>query len=136
MTCQSTILDRQTEFDFFQQLIENHETINCCGPLTPLGFTRTSMAVIHKSMAKIGLPVGYLDNYSPEVLDSSHMSLTMCPKHWILHARGIGKLAEQTEDDVLHQLAYYIFRLVCLTNEWDYKEILNYASSVGSSRPD
>ena len=135
MTCQSTTTGRQTEFEFFQQLRQNHETVLCCGPLTEIGFTKPSMAVIHKSMADIGLPEGYLDNYSPELLDSSHMSLTMCPKHWILHARGIGKLAEQTDDDVLHQLAYYIFRLVCLTNDWDYKEILNYASSVGTSKP-
>ncbi len=136
MTCLSTTIGNQTEFEFFQQLRSNHDTPSCCGPLTTIGFTKPSMAVVHRSMERIGLPDGYLDNYSPELLDSSHMSLTMCPKHWILHARGIGKLAENTDDDVLHQLAYYIFRLVCLTNNWDYKEILNYASSVGTSKPD
>lgn len=136
MTCHSTVVGRQTEFEFYQQLRHNHETVECCGPLTTMGFTRTSMQAMQGAMAKIGLPEGYLDRYNPEVLDSAHMSLTMCPKHWILHARGIGTLGEQTDNDALNQLAYFIFRFTCMTNDWDYKEILNYASSVGASYPD
>jgi hypothetical protein len=135
MTCQSTVEGRQSEFDFFRQMIETPEMFECCGPLTTIGFTRPSMSTFHSAIAKMGLVEGHLDSYDPKMLDSSHMSLTMCPKHWILHARGVGKLAEDEDSEILAHLAYYLFRVTCLTNEWDYKEILNYAKTAGSIKP-
>lgn len=136
MTCQKTVEGRQAEFAFFQQMVDRMETELCCGPLTTIGFSKISMEYMHKAMQTIGLAEGYLDNYEPTLLDSTHMSLTMCPKHWIMHSRGISKLAEDTNSDSLRQLAYSMFRYTCLTNEWDYKEILNYAKSAEAIQPE
>lgn len=136
MTCQDSVNGRQTEFEFSQQVRHNDRTEQCCGPLTTIGFTRNSMGFMHEAMSSIGMPEGYLDRYDPKMLDSTHMSLTMCPKHWMLHSKAISKLAEQIDSDALHQLAYFMFRYTCLSNDWDYKEIVNYASSIGASKPD
>lgn len=134
MSCQSNAEDNQSEFNFFQQMLKHSEVHECCGPLTTIGFTRGSLSSFQKALDLIGLQQNYLDNYDPQVLDSTHMSLTMCPKHWIMHSRGVGKLALEINDESLGQLAYFIYRYTCLTNQWDYKEIINYAKSVSSAK--
>jgi len=136
MSCQETTEGRQTEYEFFQQLLANKKIIDCAGPLTRIGFTSPALAALQVALLKIGLTQEYLDNYLPQVLDSAHMSLEMCPKHWIQHAQGLGTLGAQHDNDTWEQLAYYIFRVVCLSNSWDYKEILNYTKSVKSIKED
>jgi hypothetical protein len=135
VSCQDTTQGRQTEFDYFQQLLSSSNN-KCCGPLTRIGFTAPTLSAANKALAQLNIGSDYLDNYSPEVLDSAHMSLEMCPKHWIEHARILGNLALKHEDELWSQLAYYVFRVVCLSNSWDYKEILNYTKSVINSKED
>lgn len=136
MGCQHTVKNRQTEFEFYQHMQLFNDVMHCSGPITQIGFTRYSYSAFMKALIDIGLSEGYLENYDPEFLDSDTLSLSMCVKHWIFHSRGISTIAETTKNAELDQLAYYMFRYSCLSNDWDYKEIVNYAHNAGSVNPE
>lgn len=134
MGCHNSGQPGQTEFDFFQELQKSPEILICAGPLTQIGMTGIALTEMKRALVRVGCSDDYLDLYDHEVLDSGHMSLTMCAKHWIHHAKGIGTIAAEVNNDTWEQLAYYIFRVTCLSNEWDYKEILNYVKTVEAFR--
>jgi hypothetical protein len=128
MCCLITCESEQSEFEFFQQL--NNLQSNCAGPLTIIAFTQASLAAITSALLKSGQGLGYLDSYQHEVLDSSHSSFIMCAKHWIETTQKIGKVGVEFNNEIWLQLSFYIFRVLCLTNDWDYKEIVNYLKTL------
>lgn len=132
MSCLDVAEKGQSEFDFFQQLTYSKEVYQCAGPITRIGFTAPALKEVQKLIDDIGLDSNYLDRYDPEVLDSAHLSLAMCPKHWMQHSLAMATKAEQENNDLWEQLAYYVFRVVCLSNEWDYKEVLNYTKTAST----
>ncbi len=134
MACQGEGLEKQTEFEFFQQLQRNPDVLICAGPLTQIGFVTPALTEMTQALVRIGCSQDYLDLYEQEVLDSGHMSLKMCAKHWVHHAKGIGTIAVELNNDTWEQLAYFIFRVTCLTNDWDYKEVLNFVKTIESSK--
>lgn len=134
MGCQISVEAGQTEFEFFQQIREYPDVLICCGPLTQMGFTNYSAKSFAKALVEIGCSPDYLDLFDHEVLDSGHLSYIMCAKHWITHSQGVAKISHSTGNDDWEQLAYYIFRVTCMTNEWDYKELVNYVSTSDKLR--
>lgn len=134
MSCQASTKGAQTEFEFFQQLTDYPDAIICCGPLTQIGFTGHSVTAFAKALERIGCSPDYLDLFDHEVLDSGHLSYIMCAKHWIKHSQGVAKISHTANNSEWEQLAYYIFRVTCMVNEWDYKEIVNYVSTADKRR--
>jgi hypothetical protein len=134
MSCAQTVESRQTEFEFFQQMLENKPVTRCCGPLVEIGFTRSSLLLFNEALTEIGLKNDYLDFYDPHVLDSSHMSFTMCSRHWAEHCTSTYAIGEKLDNRLWKDLSFYIFRVFCLTNEWDYKEIVNYFKNIISAK--
>jgi hypothetical protein len=111
------------------------DVYDCAGPVTQIGLTRYSYKAFRSALDLIGLSDDYLEHYDPEPLDIDTLCLSMCVKHWLFHARGISTIAETTDNEEWNQLAYFMVRYSCLSNEWDYKEIVNYAHSAGSVNP-
>lgn len=134
MSCQTSAEGVQTEFEFFQQLTDHPDVLICCGPLTQIGFTGYSVTTFAKALVQIGCSSDYLDLFDHEVLDSGHLSYIMCAKHWIRHSQGVAKISHAAGNPEWEQLAYYIFRVTCMANEWDYKEIVNYVSTADKQR--
>lgn len=130
MSCISKIGDRQSEFEFFQQVIHNPAVTTCCGPVVKLGFDSRAMSMFSSAMDSLGLSEDYLDLFAHEVLDSVHLAMSMCAKHWIRHAQAISTIATHQNNTEWQEFAYYIFRLTCKVNDWDYKEILNFAKTA------
>jgi hypothetical protein len=136
MSCQHTVKGKQTEFEFYQHMQLFPDVGDCSGPVTIMGFTRYSYKAFRLALDRIGLSENYLEHYDPQPFDLDTLSLSMCVKHWIFHARGISTIGDHDNNEEWQQLAYYMFRYCCLSNEWDYKEIVNYAHSAGSVNPD
>lgn len=133
MGCKSDrVLGQQTEFEFFQELVDNSETIMCGGAVTPIGFTAYSIERLKDAFLHLECRPEYLDMYASEVLDSGNKAIKMCVKHWLLHARAIGMAGERAHEEDWLTLAGNILGVVCLTNKWDYKEIINYYSTVNN----
>jgi hypothetical protein len=130
MPCTKTVEADQKEYDFFLQLVESSDIGICVGPITTLGFTGPALQCLMTTLDELGMEEGYLDAFNVEVVDSELVAVEMCPKHWILHSRAIGALALSRENDDFGQLAYYMFRLTCMGNSWDHKEITNYLKTV------
>jgi hypothetical protein len=130
VSCTSSV-NAQSEFEFFRQLTENPDIMDCCGPIVRIGFTEDSIHVISLALAALDLSIDYLDMFDFQMLDSTK-SYAMCSKHWIEHAKKFGSIAVHVNDGLLAQLAYYIFRVVCLSNNWDYKEVLNYTKTASN----
>lgn len=131
MVCQSTVSEDQSEFEFFQQLFSNKDNTNCCGPRVRMGFGGHSLSLLTSSLLAAGYGIDYLDNCDPLVLDSSHLSFIHCSRHWIGVVRDIGSIAVKSENDLWMQLSFYVFRVLCLTNSWDHKELMNYLKTLG-----
>jgi hypothetical protein len=130
MPCIETVESGQKEYEFFVQMAKQSEIELCSGPVTTLGFTGPALKCFLTTLDELGMGEGYLDAFNVEVVDSELVSVQMCPKHWILHSRAIGALALSRDDDDFGQLAYYMFRLTCMANQWDHKEIANYLKTV------
>jgi hypothetical protein len=130
MSCISKLDGGQSEFEFFQQITQNPAVTTCCGPVIKLGFDGPAMTTFSNAMNALGLSEDYLDLFDHEVLDSVHLALSMCAKHWIRHAQAISTIATHTENTQWQEFAYYVFRLTCQVNNWDYKEILNFAKTA------
>jgi hypothetical protein len=130
MSCISDIEGRQSEFEFFQQNTQNPAVTTCCGPIVKLGFDKVAMSIFAAAMDSLGMSEDYLDLFDHEVLDSIHLTMTMCAKHWIRHAQAVSTIATHTENQEWQEFAYYIFRLTCQICGWDYKEILNFAKTA------
>jgi hypothetical protein len=126
MSCIGHDGENQSEFDFLQELIRTRHTDACCGPMVEIGFTKPYLTKLQVSLTSEGYPTGYLDKFNPQVLDSSQLSLEVCSRHWIDLIKIVGKIATQNNDKMLLQMPFFIFRILCLTNRWDHKELLNY----------
>ena len=129
MPCRSKVT-KQTEFDFFQQLKGVSALNQCCGPITTLGFTPNTMIVFARALEQLKVPDNYLDVFEHTVVDSTHILINMCARHWIRHAVTLGELGQSDKNEDLVDLAEMIYQYTCVTNEWDYKEILNYMSTL------
>ena len=125
---------KQTEFEFFQDLKEHPEVIMCAGPVTQIGFTGPTLTEFNRALHRLGVSEDYLDLYEHEVLDSGHMSIYMCAKHWFHHAQGVGTIAAEVNNSDWEQIGYHLFRVTCMTNGWDYKEVLNFIQTASSLR--
>lgn len=134
MSCEQKSEGNQTEFEFFQQMQANRFVTSCCGPVVEIGFNSDNLSWFSNALEELGLSPDYLDFYDPSVLDSSHMSLTMCSKHWIEHCTAVSGIADKVKNTNWMHLAYYTFRVVCLSNNWDYKEVLNYSKNITSAK--
>lgn len=136
MSCQETI-ERQNEFEFFQQLLEHMSAPECCGPVNRIGFTQSSLIALAVGIRQLGLDEDeFLAQFEPVKIDSGTESFAMCSKHWIVFSKYIGTEAVKIKNEALGQLAYYIFRVVCLNNDWDYKEVLNYIKTANDIKED
>lgn len=131
MSCEVTCAETQTEFEFFQQMI-NSDSQACCGPITLIGFTSSSLTSVIQGLIRQGVPLDYLDNYRSQVLDSSHIGFAMCSKHWVSITSKLGVAGAESNNDIWLQLSFYMFRVLCLTNGWDHKEIINYLKTFRS----
>jgi len=130
MPCTETVARGQKEYDFFAQMTMDTNRLACCGPITTLAFGGPALEHLLLALQQIGMDEGYLDAFNAEVVDSEFVSAQMCAKHWIMHSRTIGALALHTEEQTQAEIAYYIYMLVCVANDWDNKEISNYLKTV------
>lgn len=128
MKCQGS--ESQTEFEFFQSLVQGPEVEVCCGPMTEIGFTDYSFICLEAALAAATRSISYLDNFDQRVLDSDLSSVSMCAKHWLIHAAGILSISRNYKNIDWTRLALSIPSVVCQTNAWDEKEILNYFNTV------
>lgn len=133
MSC-TTNTPNQTEFEFFQELTAHPQLEICCGPVTMLGFTPDVFLLFQQIMCEVGMQDTYLDRYDRRVVDFGLEALTMCAKHWVEHSKVIGTKAFEVTNEYYAELAYSTFRLVCINNEWDYREVLNYTKTANSLR--
>jgi hypothetical protein len=115
------------EFEFYQSLSNNPDKLSCAGPKTPIGFTQDSLEFLIEVLDRLHDNV---DTFEPQMLDSSCTVLQMCAKHWILKTEELVKHAYPEDADLVFQLKLFIFNIVCLANEWDFKEILNYTKNI------
>jgi hypothetical protein len=128
MSCKISTEGRQTEFEFYQQMMNTPDGTHCCGPKLAIGLTRDSMKSFLDFLVQHKLTIGteYLDKFDPVVIDSQHLSLTMCARHWFQHADLLGNAGEVYDTDAWDHLSFFIFRVTCIMNSWDTKEITNY----------
>lgn len=133
MTCQTTISNKhQSEFEYFQQMASRPDSSQCCGPLTMLAFSSESLIMLHEGLTAAGVSSVDIDNFTSSMLDSSHLGYLLCAKHWMELVKKLGKVSLGNTNDNWIQLSFYIFRVLCLTNDWDYKEIMNYTKTLNT----
>jgi len=133
MVCSKTV-EQQSEFDFFQQIASKANTTECGGPITPMAFTRPSLDAFVEALDNLNLREDHLDFFAHQVIDSEHLGIEMCARHWLQHSTSIGTMAISIDNKAWSKLAYHLFRTLCNSNGWDYKEIINYASTVNTLR--
>lgn len=126
MPCQATVVDSQAEYEFFVQTLANPALNSCCGPLVALSFQDPARSQLLSALAEFDLDASYLDIFDLILLESGELMITMCTKHWIKHSQAIATVAFSHNHEQWAELAYYIYRLLCKANGWDYKEISNY----------
>jgi hypothetical protein len=134
MPCKVSTEEGQSEYEFFQQELNHPHTDYCCGPLIPLGFVNPALSHFFHALMALGADYDYLDNFELALIDSKIVLVTMCSRHWFKHSGAIGTLAEKQNNGDWMEISYYIFKLVCLTNNWDYKEMTNYIQTLNSLR--
>lgn len=130
MPCRETTEEKQSEFEFFQQLTTFPDPKICCGPKVLLGFAGPALNRLHEVVAALGLDSNYLDTYEATLLESGVLLITMCSRHWMKHSEAITTAAIYAENDSWVGLAYYIYTFMCTINQWDYKEITNYTKTA------
>lgn len=130
MPCHETVEDLQTEYEFFSQISEHPSLGDCCGPLTCVGLAHPALGQFLAALELLAVPSDYLDSFQTQVLDSGMLVITMCARHWFKHSQAIVTIGETYEHPELSQLSYYLYRVVCKVNKWDYKEITNYLKTI------
>jgi len=133
MVCQKTV-EGQSEFGFFQQITSEPNVLVCGGPLTFIAFTRYSLDIFVEALDELKVAEDHLDFFAHQVIDSEHMAIEMCARHWLQHSTTVGTLAIAAKNESWSKLAYHILRIMCKANNWDYKEIINYGSTVSKIR--
>ncbi len=129
MTCIDS--GSQTEFEFFQQLSRDIDNNTCAGPKTCIGFTLPSLDLIKVLFFQTTSDPDFIDTLNPTMLDSSCVVLSMCAKHWIIKALEFSIISEKFEGtELITELSFFIFKLTCLSNDWDYKEVTNYTKNL------
>ncbi len=129
MTCIDS--GSQTEFEFFQQLSRDVGTITCSGPKTCIGFTLPSLELMKILFLQTTSDPDFIDTLNPTMLDSSCVVLSMCAKHWIIKALEFSAIGDTFEDpDLINEISFFIFKITCLSNDWDYKEVTNYTKNL------
>ncbi len=129
MTCIDS--GHQTEFEFFQQLSKNIDDTTCAGPKTCIGFTLPSLELMKVLFFHTTSDPDFIDTLNPTMLDSSCVVLSMCAKHWIIKALEFNLVGEKLEDtDLVTEVSFFIYKLTCLSNNWDYKEVTNYTKNL------
>jgi hypothetical protein len=126
MSCVHSIEGRQTEFEFYCQLVASPDSETCCGPVTHVVFDRTSMQSMFILFGAMNKNEGYLDRFDPQVLDSRNLRLTMCARHWLQHADILHKFSHTYHRHDWEEIAFYINKATHLLNAWDEKELSNY----------
>lgn len=126
MSCIDTVEGKQTEFDFYRQLMASNEATQCCGHKVSISFSRPVMTSFLQFIISSGKHPDYLDRFEPVMIGSSHMSLTMCARHWLQHSDLLHTASHVADRDDWNDLSYYIFKVTCSLNDWDAKELSNY----------
>lgn len=126
MSCMRTVEGRQTEFDFFQQLVSTPSGDICCGPLTHVVFDEMSMRNLLVLLGSINLGDDYLDRFDLKVLDSHNLRLTMCARHWLQHVDIVHQASHTYHRHDWEDIAFYVYKSTMLLNGWDEKELSNY----------
>jgi hypothetical protein len=126
MSCDVTVRQNQTEFEFLQQLRNNSQQLYCCGPITDIIFTRHMVYSIKDFLNMANRELSYLDNFAPVPIDSEAVQLSMCARHWLQHADLLHKTAHITNRQDFNDISFFLFKSVCLSNSWDEKELSNY----------
>lgn len=129
MSCVLPENSNQSEFDFFQNLVTHKDISGCVGPAVEITMSQVYLIKAMTSLVHNGIDITYLDKNPSAVLDSSHAGLIHCSKHWIRFIKDVGKIATEKNDKLLLQLSFYMLRVLCLSNSWDHKELLNYLKS-------
>jgi hypothetical protein len=131
--CQINGKPDPSEFEFFQQLVNNQDTAACCGPLDYIVFSDYALEKLNKALEAGGI-IFALDGHHHGMLDSGDMSIGMCAKHWLMHIQFAGKQGINANNESWILLATHLFKLVCQNNKWDHKELVNYLRSYTQLR--
>lgn len=126
MSCDVTVRDKQTEFEFLQQLNRTCFQYSCCGPITDIIFTRHMMFSIKDFLDMANRDLSYLDNFSPMPIDSNTVQLSMCARHWLQHSDLLHKTGHIVDRQDFNDISFFMYKSVCLSNAWDEKELSNY----------
>lgn len=126
MGCLRTVEGRQTEFEFYRQLLDSPRSESCCGPVTHVVFDRLSAQSLLVVFGAAGMHEHYLDRFDPQVLDSRNLRLTMCARHWLQHVDILHKASHTYHRHDWEDIAFYMYKATCLLNAWDDKELSNY----------
>ena len=128
MSCVTSIEGNQTEFEFYQQLMRSADSDACCGPKLDIRFSNQGINSLSQLLTVAQLSPRHLDSLKPVMLDSKGLRLTQCSRHWLQLEDLLHKASHWRGREDWNQLSHYIFKLVCLMNGWDEKEIINYVS--------
>ena len=126
MSCLRTVEGRQTEFEFFRQMIEKPDGDACCGPITHVVFDKISTQSLFILFGSMNQDENYLDKFDFKVLDSNNIRLTMCARHWLQHVDILHKASHAYHRHDWNDIAFYVYKVTCLLNAWDEKELSNY----------
>ena len=126
MTCLKTVDGKQTEFEFYRQMVDSPNAQTCCGPNISIGFSRPLISLWKDLLEITGRSLKYLDSFQPLVLDSNHIALTMCARHWLQYSSIFQEAGQELNRDSWIDLAHYLFHITCLMASWDSKELTNY----------
>lgn len=134
MSCNITTEEKQTEYEFFCQLLNNPALNSCCGPLVPVSFTPINLKIFCQGLQHLAVQDNYLDSFQTLMLDSGIFLIVMCSKHWIVHSTALAQIGYAESVPEWGEVSHYLFRLVCELNKWDYKEIMNYLKTVETAK--
>jgi hypothetical protein len=133
MPCQPGVA-KQSEYEYFTEILSKPDMLKCAGPLTPIGFVDPALSQLHEVLIKLELGVEFLDNFQTVLLESNIFVVNMCAKHWFKHSQAIATAADSFQRPEWIELATLIFKMTCVANNWDYKEIYNYTITSIRSR--
>jgi hypothetical protein len=131
--CHSAADEGQSEFAFFQQLVTSTDVNDCCGQLNTLAFTGHALNTLSQALLSGGIEMD-LDSIDHQVLDSGYLGISMCSKHWLMHIHLAGKQGINSKNEYWVQLTTYLYRLICVSNKWDHKDLTNYLKSYSDLR--
>ena len=124
MNCIEVYDSNHSEFEFFQELLKAKNTDACVGNIVSISISAPYHSLLFMGLELAGKKSDYIDITDSEMLDSSHLNLKFCCRHWISLIEDAG--SSLAHDDLSMQLLFYLYRVLTVHNHWDYKELVNY----------